>query len=92
LLNLKISSINFVCIDALPAHVCIRISDPLELELQMVVSCHEGDSNLGPPEQQTVLLNTEPFLQVQELLNVKFSTTKGDDSRLKLRTREQSEE
>ena len=37
-----------------------RMTDPQELELQMVVSCHEGDSNLGPPEQQTVLLNTEP--------------------------------
>jgi hypothetical protein len=23
-------------------HVCMRVSDPLELEFQMVVSCHVG--------------------------------------------------
>ena len=26
-------------------HVCVRVSDPLELELQTVVSCHVGARN-----------------------------------------------
>ena len=36
-------------------------TDALELELQMVVSCHVG--NLRPLEQQPVLIMTEPYLQ-----------------------------
>jgi hypothetical protein len=26
-------------------YVCVKVSDPLELELQVVVSCHEGAGN-----------------------------------------------
>lgn len=30
----------FACI-----HVCVKVSDPLDLELQTVVSCHVSDGN-----------------------------------------------
>jgi len=40
--------------------LCVRVWDPLELELQTVVSCHVG---AGPREEQPVLLTVEPFLQ-----------------------------
>jgi hypothetical protein len=41
------------------------VTDSLELELETVVSCHVEywESNLGPLEEQSVLLTTEPFLQ-----------------------------
>lgn len=37
--------------------VCVRVLDPLELELETVVSCHMGggELNLGPPEEQPML-------------------------------------
>jgi len=63
------------------------MSGPLELELHIVVSCHEGELNLGPLEERAVLLDTELFLQAK--LKV-FFRMKGNDSRLKLRTTEQS--
>ena len=34
-----------MCIGVLPEHVCVRVSDILELELQTVVSCHVGARN-----------------------------------------------
>ena len=41
-----------------------RVSqNPLELELQMAVSCR--DQNLDPLEEQQVLLTTKPSLQAQ---------------------------
>ena len=44
------------------ASLLIRVSDPLELELQTVVSCHVDaeELNPGPLEEQSVLLTTEP--------------------------------
>jgi hypothetical protein len=47
-------------------YVCVRMSDPLELELQMIVSylprgCWE--SILSPLEEQPAFLTTEPSLQ-----------------------------
>ena len=48
-------------------HVRVRISDPLELELQMIVSCWE--LNPGPLERQpVVLLTTEPSPPAHNLL------------------------
>ena len=38
----------------------VKVSDPLQLDLQTVVSCHVG---AGPLEEQSVLLTTEPSLQ-----------------------------
>lgn len=52
-----------LCIGVLP--VCVYggggVSDPLEVELQRVVSCHMGASglNLAPPKDQPVLLTTK---------------------------------
>jgi hypothetical protein len=45
--------------------VCVRVSDPLELELQTVASCHmdAGNWTLGPLEEQPVLLTAELSLQ-----------------------------
>jgi hypothetical protein len=44
-------------------NVCVRISDPLELESQTVMSgCCE--LNLGPLEGQPVFLTAEPSLQL----------------------------
>jgi hypothetical protein len=42
----------------------VMSSDPLEPELQMVVSHHlgAGKSNPSPPQEHQVLLNTEPRL------------------------------
>ena len=50
----------FACI-----YVYGRVSGPLELELQTVVSCHCGswELNLSPLEEQPVLLVTEKSLQ-----------------------------
>ncbi|KAM7328484.1 hypothetical protein ACRRTK_012576 [Alexandromys fortis] len=44
----------------------MKVSDSLELELQTVVSCHVGawELNLGPLGEQSVLLTTEPSLQI----------------------------
>lgn len=39
-----------------------RLSEPLDLELQMVVSSHVG-LNSGLLEEQLVLVTAEPFLQ-----------------------------
>ena len=64
----------FICMRVLPtcmsAHRMLnwcpqrqeRVSEPLELELQMVVTSHVGAGNLnpGPLEEQTVLLTTKP--------------------------------
>ena len=45
-------------------YVCVRASDPLEWELQTVVSCHVcGELNPVLLEEQPVLLNAEPSLQ-----------------------------
>ena len=39
-------------------YVCVRVSDPLELELQTVLSCHVGTEHgpTGSLEEQLVLL------------------------------------
>ena len=47
--------------------LCMRLLDPLELELQTVVSCHLGAGNPGSLEEQTVLLTTELTLQAPPL-------------------------
>jgi hypothetical protein len=46
-------------------YVCVRVSDPLQWELQTVVSQHvgSGNMNLGPLEEQPVFLTPEPCLQ-----------------------------
>ena len=47
-----------------------RASDPLELELQMVVSCCVGaEINLGPLEEQRVLSHPISLGPILELLN-----------------------
>jgi len=48
----------------------MRVLDPLELELQIVVSCHVGAGNLSPGtvEEQPVFLTTEPSLQPKMFL------------------------
>lgn len=38
-----------MCIDVLPAYVCVRMPDLLELELQAAVSCHVGAVNEPGP-------------------------------------------
>ena len=50
-------------------HACLvpfksqkRVSDPWELEFQMVVSCHVGAKNKDPLEKQPMLLTSEPSL------------------------------
>lgn len=48
-------------------YVCVKVSHPLALELQTVVSCHV-DLNMGPLEEQPVLLTMEPSLQPQEVI------------------------
>ena len=47
-----------------------RVSDPLELELQLVVSHYvgAGKSNHGPLQEQSVLLNIEPSFQPLEYI------------------------
>ena len=35
----------FMCIGVLPVYVCVRVLDPLEVELQTVVSCHVDAGN-----------------------------------------------
>lgn len=40
-----------------------RASDLLELEIQMVVRLHVGNSYMGTLEEQPLLLTTEPALQ-----------------------------
>jgi hypothetical protein len=58
-----------MCRDVLAASVCLcaecmpsargsqkRVSDPLEPELQMAVSCHVGPGNPNPLEEQLVIL------------------------------------
>jgi hypothetical protein len=42
-----------MCIDVLVACMSVKVSDPLELELQTVVSCRVGtwDVNPGPSEE-----------------------------------------
>ena len=39
----------------------------LELELQMILTCHmgAGELNLGPLQMSSVLITTEPSLQLQ---------------------------
>ena len=46
-------------------YVCVKMLDPLELELQAVVNCHVGAgyTNRGPLEEQPAFLTTEPSLQ-----------------------------
>lgn len=46
----------------------LRASDPLELQLWMVVSHQVGDLNLDPLKEQPFLLTTELFLQPQDLV------------------------
>jgi hypothetical protein len=64
----------FVCIGVLFAcmsimymlHACRghkRASDPLELELKMVVSYHVSDGNQNPSGIASVFVTTEPCLQ-----------------------------
>lgn len=50
----------FACI-----HGCVRLSNPLGLELQTFESCHmcAGNWALGPLEEQWVLITSEPSLQ-----------------------------
>jgi hypothetical protein len=50
----------------------MRVSDALGLELQTGVSCTCGcrELNLGPLEEQTVLLTAEPSLQPLKILIV----------------------
>ena len=47
-------------------YVCVRVSDPLEMELQRVVSYHMGVGKLhwGPLEEHPVLSTTKPSLQL----------------------------
>jgi hypothetical protein len=55
-----------------------RASDPLKLELQMVVSHNEGPGNVDALEEQRVLLITEPLLQTHGSLQMqtpKLTTT-----------------
>lgn len=47
-----------------------RVLDSLELELEMIVSLHVWESNLGPLEDQLVLLNFEPSFQFLGLVFV----------------------
>ena len=63
----------FACI-----HVCVRVPDTLELELQTVVSSHVGARNMnsGPLEEQPLLLTTEPSLQ-PNILNFKYCLWQG---------------
>jgi hypothetical protein len=48
----------FVCM-----HICMRVSEPLELELQIAMGCYVG---AGPLEEQPVLLTASylstPFI------------------------------
>jgi hypothetical protein len=44
------------------------VLDPLELELQMVVSCHMDVGTLGPLEKQFTLLVTGPLLHLLQLI------------------------
>lgn len=47
-----------------PLEVRGGVSDPLDLELKMVMSHHTGNgTNLGPLEEQLVFVTTEPSLQ-----------------------------
>lgn len=59
----------FICVDVLSAcisdvpgalHGQKKITDPLELELMVAVSCHVV---LGPSESQPMVLSAEPSLQ-----------------------------
>lgn len=59
----------FACVYVCAPHTCIanegrkRASDPLELELQMVVShLVDENKNLDPLQKQPVLTTTEPSL------------------------------
>lgn len=47
-----------------------RALDPMELELQAVVSCHAGAGKPGPLQEQTVLLTVNLFLQSQSVLDL----------------------
>lgn len=47
-----------LCVSGAPGQK--RPSDPLELELRMIASCCVDKRNLGPLEEQPMLLNTEP--------------------------------
>jgi hypothetical protein len=42
-------------------YVCVRVLEPVQVELEIVVSCHVGS---GPLEEQSVPLTTEPSLQL----------------------------
>lgn len=42
---LKICYFYFVCIGVLPVCIYVRVSDPLKLELQTIVSCHVSAGN-----------------------------------------------
>lgn len=48
----------FACV-----YVCVRVSEPLELELHTAVSC-PVELNQDPLEEQPVFLTTEPSLQL----------------------------
>jgi hypothetical protein len=46
-----------------------RALDPLELELQMVISCHVGaETELTSLEEQLVLLTSEPSLHTKLMI------------------------
>ena len=50
----------------------MRVLDPLELELQTVMSCHVGvgamwELNLGSLKEQPILLTSEPSLEPHSL-------------------------
>jgi hypothetical protein len=51
---------NFMCTGVF----CVKMPDPLELELQTVVSCCCWELNPGPLEEQPMFLTTEPSLQL----------------------------
>lgn len=45
-------------------YVCVRVSDPLELELYSYkLPCGCWELNPSPPQEQAVLLTTEPSFQ-----------------------------
>ena len=62
-MGLEIICIFILCALVFCLHVCMRVPGALELELLTVVNYCAG-INLGPLEEQTVLLTIEPSLQV----------------------------
>ena len=52
--------------------------EPLELELQVVVSHHVGlELNLGPLEEQSGLLTAEPSFQPQYMFSIAITGMKS---------------